>query len=336
MAAVAPPVTSVLPSAAIPADPNLGGKFYPVYVLRSETKPSAVPDEQGFTDGTNVITIDSRVQPFTCEFSIVNETFANAQTATIRIKNLGPATRRACLKAAWNQQAYQFIEFYAGYSSMGAPLVFNGLILQCTSWRDGVDVVTEWQATSLFGIAPSNEADFVVPAGSTLQFVLQKLNQAMPGASPNPVIGPSFAGITIPRAFVQSGKVWSNIRQASNGLGLIDNGTLKVLNDNEAAQSTIAVINNQSGIIGTPRFLGGSQIGIEVTMLFEPRFTLQQIVQLESLFDDNLNGLYKVYGFRHQGIISPRVAGDRTTTVTLFRPPGGIAPIPVAPLPALP
>ena len=62
-------------------------------------------------------------------------------------------------------------------------------------------------------------------------------------------------------------------------------------------------------------------------MLFEPRLTLGQIINLQSTTNKQYNGLYKVVGFTHRGTISPAVCGDLRTTVNLFIGQGELSTI---------
>lgn len=53
-------------------------------------------------------------------------------------------------------------------------------------------------------------------------------------------------------------------------------------------------------------------------MLFEPRLTIGQQVQLQSQTNRIFNGMYKVMGFEHSGMISPAVGGDCKSSVSLW------------------
>ncbi len=314
-------------------------KFNRTYQLKVDVDPATIVGDAANANGISPLpkNTETITMPFTCEFTVVRETLAQSSTATIRIYNLSQPTRDRLYKDPFWSTQKRYLEFYAGYLGESKdegfmPRIFYGLLLSCTSWREGVNSITEFQATSMAFDATNADDDLTVPAGQTAKEVLRRLNARMPGINPQPIVGDSFATITYPGAFVLSGKVWQSIRQVSNGLAVLDNNTLVALSDNEAARSPIPLISSASGIIGTPK---RGQYGVEVTLIFEPRFTLQQIVQLQSEFNPNLSGTYKIYGFRHSGIISPRVGGNLQTEVTLFRPGLNYDPFVIQPSPAL-
>jgi len=257
--------------------------------------------------------------PFTCEFTVTRQTLASGQTATIRIFNLKDQTRNALYKDPFDTTVIRYLQFFAGYADF-MPQVFYGLIQQAISWRDGVNTITEFTCNSMEFAAPNAQVDLTVAPGATAAQILALLNQRLPGFSTQPVIG-RFPAV-FPRATVLSGGVWQIVQQVSNGLAIVDNNRLIALNDNEAvANASIPLLNAASGILGTPK---RGQQGVEVSMIFEPRLTLQQVVQLQSTFNPIFDGTYKVQGFKHAGTISPRVCGNCQTECTLFRP--GIGP----------
>jgi hypothetical protein len=56
-------------------------------------------------------------------------------------------------------------------------------------------------------------------------------------------------------------------------------------------------------------------------MIFEPRFLIGQALALESFTEKNFNGVYKVIGVKHKGVISDSVCGNAITSVTLWHGP---------------
>ena len=295
-------------------------KFDRRYKLRVEVAPQSVPASDALL-GTQTATIEL---PYTCEFTVERMTLATNQTATIRIINLRQATRDLLYKDPFWSLENRFVEFYAGYRDF-MPLIFYGKLVQCVSWREGVNNVTEIQATSMvFDAKNANiQKTFAASPEVTAPYILRELNRAMPGVNPKPVIGKigpldkSGNPVPIPKAVSFDGPVWPYIQQVSNGRAVLDNNTMLALGDNEVVSVGIPLINSASGIIGTPK---RGQNGVEVSLIFEPRFTLQQVVQLKSEFNDNLSGTYKVQGFRHSGTISPRVGGNYQTDALFWRP----------------
>lgn len=287
-------------------------KFDRRYVLKVDVDPTTVTSGEPVPQSTETITL-----PYTCEFSMSRQVLAASSDITIRIFNLNESTRTRLYKDPYWPMSKRFLEFSAGYADFPLPRIFYGLLLSCTSYRDGVNSITEFQATSMAFDAPLADENLNLPPGQTAAQILRLLNAKMPGINPKPLIGPSFDKIIYPGPYAHMGKVWQAIRMVSNGFAIVDNNTVVALNDNEAVAAPIPVLNSSSGILNTPK---RGQFGAEVSMIFEPRLTMQQVVQLDSSFNTNLNGTYKVYGFKHAGTISPRVCGTLTTDATLFRP----------------
>ena len=50
-------------------------------------------------------------------------------------------------------------------------------------------------------------------------------------------------------------------------------------------------------------------------MIFEPRLEVGQVIELRSQLAPQFNGQYKIFGLKHNGIISDTKGGTATTTV---------------------
>lgn len=253
--------------------------------------------------------------PYTIEFEISRQNQSAAQTATFRIFNLAEATRNALQKDLWRYQN-RAIQFRAGYESPNGtfmPLVFNGQVLQCYSYRPGVDFITEIQAfdgglSQTFGTAA-----FTQSSGMTASQTVAKLAALLPFQSGRPIIG-SFPA-TNKRGEVLFGNIWQLILQKTDGQACIDNGQVKALNLNEVIEGGIPLITSDTGLLGSPK---RSEQTLDFDMLFEPRLVLNQRLKLESQTVKQYNRDWKVIGFDHRGVISAAVAGDCTTSVRLF------------------
>jgi hypothetical protein len=250
---------------------------------------------------------------FSVEFDIQRAALGSSQTATFKVYNLGEATRKLIYADEYDAaNRFRAIQFRAGYKDF-MPLIFNGAIKKAYSQRQGVDMITTIEAwDGAFAMASGFTAQTVV-AGTPLNKVLADLSASLPQTAGEPIVG-AFSG-TSARGKVLFGNTWNIIRQESDNLAIIDNGQVKILQPNEAIASDIPVITSASGLLSSPARSG--QV-IELDMLFEPRFTLGQIVKLESTTNALYNGTYKVMGFTHRGMISPSVAGDAKTTVKLW------------------
>lgn len=261
-------------------------------------------EESGFIVVPSDLTID---------FTISRQPIGSSQEATFRIKNLGPKTRNLIYKDPYVLNEYLAIQFAAGYQTDPVlPVCFNGFIRDATSYREGVDIITEIHAYG-GGVASANGFYNQTVIGQTLGQMMQALAKSMPGTSGATYIGkfPTLGS----RGRTLFGNTWNILVEMSNGLAFIDNGDVKILNYNEAIQGTIPLLDSSAGLLGVPR---RTPTMIEFDILFEPRLTLGQFIQLQSLSNPIYNGTYKVMKILHRGTVSPAVTGEYVTSVGLF------------------
>lgn len=252
--------------------------------------------------------------PITVEFEVRRETASSSQDATIRIYNLGERLRDLIYKDRFNTTEYRAVQLRAGYENFPTPLIFNGVIREATSERIGTEFITTLDCyDGGYAMANSYTAR-TFGAGATRKQIMEALSGDLKGTTGQPIIG-NFPGRSV-RGSVYLGNTWSYLVNLSDGYATLDNGQLKVLQPNEAIRAEIPLITAESGLLGSPR---RSSTLLEFSMLFEPRFSLGQIVGLESTTNSLFNGSYKVMGFTHRGIVSPAVGGDYRTEVQLWR-----------------
>lgn len=290
-------------------------KFNRVYQLKIEADDQVRPASQVTPANTKYVTIEL---PYTVEFEISRANLSSSQTATFRIYNLGLQTRNAIQKDAY-QFIFRAIQFRAGYESPDGsfiPLIFNGTVKTAYSYRQGVDFITEIEAYDSAWAMSQGFSTLSLPSGVTASQVVAQLANDLPGLAGTPIIG-DFPTATR-RGSVYSGNTWGLIQQLTNNLAVIDNGQLKALKLNEIFKGGLPLISPETGLLGSPKRTSSF---IECEMIFEPRLTLCQIVELESVTNPQFNRFWKVVGIQHRGMISPAVAGSATTTATLWFTP---------------
>lgn len=285
-------------------------KFLPRCQLSMEITPTAVPGA-GLSEGRNNLVIPPQ---FTIEFDIRRQNLGSSQEATFRIRQLGEKTRNLIYKDPYARSQYLAIQFRAGYGNDPVlPLCFNGWIRSALSYREKEEFITEISAWD-GGLAMANGfISQTVVGGQSIQFLLKTLVGTLPRMSGIPLIG-SFPGSSS-RGTVLFGPTWNIVQELSGRLACIDNGQVKILNYSDYVSGNIPVINAASGLLGSPR---RGEATLEFDMLFEPRFTIGQLVKVQSSTNRLFDGVYKVLGFHHRGIISPSVDGERRTSVSLF------------------
>jgi hypothetical protein len=277
--------------------------------LSVEINPTPTPGTN-FSQGSSNIVIP---QDLTIDFSINRQALGSSQEATFRIKNLSLKTRNLIYKDPYALTEYLAIQFKAGYQEDPVlPICFNGFVRSATSYREGVDFITEITAYD-GGMAMANGFFAQTVIGQSLAQLMQTLAKSLPGTSGATYIGEFPTKGT--RGRVLCGNTWNILVQLSDGLAYIDNGDVKILNYNEAIAGEIPLIDTSSGLLGSPK---RTPTMVEFDILFEPRLTLGQFLQLQSASNPIFNGTYKVMKIQHRGTVSPAVAGEYVTSVGLF------------------
>lgn len=279
--------------------------------------------------------------PFTIEFDITRKILGSANVGQIRIYNLSAANRNLLRYDFSNISDVRTVSLAAGYGQ-NLPVIFTGNITQAWSVREGVNFITTIEVFDggtafLNGNVPDGGGTF--PAGTAMLTIYKTLIGYLPGVSLG-AIAPWFTQdalgnlITISRAKSYSGSVTDILTEISGKAFFIDNGRAYVLRNNDVLEGQVALVNADSGLLGTP--LREQQI-VTFDMVFEPGLIVAQQLQLQSLTapqlnsfgapfnpatgastETNVNGLYRVTGIKHRGMISESVCGDAVTSVELF------------------
>lgn len=286
-------------------------KFLPSYELAVET----LLPEAGGSPANVTISL-----PMTCEFEVRRAVLASSQTATFRVMNLGQRTRDLVQKDWFNLSDVRAVRFRAGYEGEPITTIFNGTMKQAQSTRraGGTDWITEVEAFD-GGAAMANGYSLrAAAAGTGYADLVRTLAKDLPGLAKTGFVG-DLPGKTA-RGSAFAGPTWNYITQLTAGIATIDNGQLKVLGPNEYAGEEVPSITAAAGLIGVPqRYLNM----LRVAMLFEPKFSVGQLVNLDSSGLTRFNGLYKVMGITHRGTISETKDAERRTELTLWNGLGG-------------
>lgn len=272
--------------------------------------------------------------PFTIEFDIARNTWSSASTATIRVLNLSEKTRLKLLKNQIDPDTTRSIVLQAGYGD-NLSTILKGNIYACFSVREGVNMVTTFQCYdggSAYANAFTN-SQYVAgtPQRSVISDMVGQLKQQgiQIGA-----IG-QYPG-EISRGNSYSGPTTSVLQELTGGGFFIDNGVAHCLNDNECISGEPYIINNASGLLGTPI---QEQFYYKFSMIFEPKLKLGQLVQVETS-----TGVFSFAGFNlenarattkklegvvksihHKGTISDAICGDAVTELGII--PGTYSPV---------
>ena len=255
-----------------------------------------------------VITIE---YPLTCEFEITRNTYSQANTASFRINNLAPETRAKIFQDKYNIYRYCFVDFYAGYGDQ-LSLLFTGKVTEAYSKKTGTEIVTEIQAMDNDIIQSYSMHTF--EAGTSKQDVIKTLASDMPNIQLG-AVGANSNGVLANRLICDD-LTFVAINKVTGNSAFIDVGKLNVLGNNEVLKDVeIYKITSDTGLLGTPERRDAQ---VEVNMIFEPKITVGQLVEIESSTASIFDGQFKVIGIKHSGVISGSQSGEARTTVNLF------------------
>lgn len=254
-------------------------------------------------------------RPFTIEFDISRNDFADANYAQIRIYNLSQLHRNLLRHDVTDQNAYQplVLVLQAGYGAGPIyPVIFSGNAQVAYSKREGNNFITT--ITGFDGGAAFQNAvtDLNIAAGTPWQDVIgAALRDLTPYGIQIGAVAP-FPG-TVAKGFGLSGNTTKLLGELTNDSFFIDNRTANVVPDGFCiGTSPFVTINSQTGLLNTPSV---QQSIIDIEILFEPRLTVGSTIKLESNAAKVYNGIHQVVGITHRGVISGAVSGEATTGI---------------------
>lgn len=258
--------------------------------------------------------------PFTLKFDINRGVWSDVNTGNFQLYNLGYDVQALLWKDRADQTKYVTMWVYAGYTWRDKdgeikdvqPLIFFGDVQECTSYRNGVDFITDIQATDggylfQYGFVNktfSKEADF--------KMLIQQLLEGVPTCQTG-YITPDVKQLRKRgRTFI--GQTTKLLEAYDFDEVFVDNGQLHILGKNDVIPGQLMVLTADSGMIGTPR--RGEKF-LEVETIFEPQLIVAQAISLQSKIYPFLNQNYKIIGLRHYGTISPVECGNLYTSISL-------------------
>jgi hypothetical protein len=248
--------------------------------------------------------------PFSLEFDVERNTMSSANTCRMKLFNLSERTRDAIFKDKLDVLNYKGVELSVGYGD-ALSSIFRGNILEAHSYKEKVDWVTEVTCQDGgFGMANSF-SNFTVPAGVPKSEVIKKCIGDLKCVEPGKV------GLT-PEVSKRGQSILSNttdfLTDYTQHNFFIDDETAYSVANNEYLPGDIPIISLETGLLGTPL---KEETFVKVKMIMEPRLKAGRLAQLLSTTYPFLNGVYKILGFTHLGLISPVKCGEATTSVTL-------------------
>lgn len=246
--------------------------------------------------------------PITIEFSVNRTLFAEVNTLDAEIYNLAPDTYNQLFFDYFNCK-YRTVILEAGYKTTGLSTIFIGDMWSCYTRRQGSDTITKMHC--IVGLKSLQQNTDVTLGGITRDKVLAKLADDM--LLKLEIYSGEDKKFT--RDVSISGNSMKAVQQYSDNSAFIDNGKLIILDDNDAIKGDVVLINDQSGLLGVPQH---EDAILSVDIIFEPRIIVGQIIEVNSRIHPMFNGQYKVYGIKHEGVISGAEAGKAHTTLEML------------------
>lgn len=256
--------------------------------------------------------------PTTAQFQIQLGALGGSNSASIQFLNLDTSVQALLWRDLYNNGSKQIkISLYAGYKTT-MPLVFKGYVQTCTSYRNSgsTETVTDLQCFEGGYLFQYGYINSTISEGTEfkdiLNYMLQDDDDTKLGC-----VSPELQPLKKNTTFI--GQIMDLLNRNYAGYNtFIEKGQFHILGENDVIEGELQVINDETGLLGTPR---RSNIFTEVDMVFEPQFRIGQFVSLvsnnEIIKQKGFNQLYKIVNIKHFGIISPRACGQLRTTVTL-------------------
>lgn len=253
--------------------------------------------------------------PITVEFN-VTKTTQSENTSKITIYNLDGAVREHIYQDKLllrTDENIKWLTLEAGYGDdykKGLPLVTWGYIQECHSYRSGVDFLTVIDVTDPDILTEYCGVTF--DAGTTYKQAYEYLIAKLPSLRIGET-GVLDGVFNIPTVFDGNAFILAN--KLTGGHTFVDNGVVNTLNDNETLSDYgCYYIAADTGLLDTPKRYDHI---LEISMLFEPRIKVGQLVEIKSSTQARFDGQYKVLGINHNCVISGAESGTRTTTMQL-------------------
>jgi hypothetical protein len=264
--------------------------------------------------------------PMTLEFNIQRAALASTNTASLRIYNLNPDTRKAIYKDIYDNivGSFRSVRLNAGYGDSLSQILY-GNIKEAKSFREegSVNFITEIDCYDWSTVMMNTRSEWIkeAPLPLTRLSVVNQLVDDLVASSPSGAklskgaISTGFTDQPYARNFFKaSGTTWEILRQETNDHCFIDNGVVHCLLDDDCFTGDLPIINSSTGLLSTPK---KSEYLLKIDILFEPALKIGQMVQLVSESETLYNGSYKIIGIQHYGVISGAVGGKCKTTLLL-------------------
>jgi hypothetical protein len=207
------------------------------------------------------------------------------------------------------------VQFYAGYVDGPTdllPRIFNGTLKRAFHYRQNANYVTEIEAYDGAISSQERHLSFEFPARTDMKTIVMTTAKQMSGVK-SVTFSENLNWVTN-RGMSVMGEPWDIISQLTGNQAYIDSGNLYVIDTKDVLLGDIRKIDATNGLLETPR---KGEAFVDIEMLFEPRIKPNQLIELSSKTEDRFNGVYRVTGIKHRGVISDTMGGECRTSLTM-------------------
>lgn len=262
--------------------------------------------------------------PLTCRFQIQNDSTYTLGNATFQIYNLSSDTRADLYKDPLDLLTYKQIIFKAGYlqEATNPIIIFQGNIIQCSSYRQGPDWITEIQASDGAYMNDTAYINLTIKDGYTFEYAVNQILSTMAPTVKTGIISEQIANPVQPsRGLTLSGNPYDLlVRQClpRSFYAYIYKEKAYVMTQGDFLTDIggVTEISAQTGLLGSPRL---QAFQVMARIIFEPKIAVQQRIHLTTLIN-RMTGYYTVGRIIHRGTISGAVCEELVTELTLYRP----------------
>lgn len=252
--------------------------------------------------------------PFTCQLMVTSGTYESQNNAIFQFVNLSRNDQSRLWLDVYNKgEKYIYLNFYGGYGQ-NMPLLFSGFVQSCTSEKEGgsTEYITEVLASASSEFFRYGFLNATFTKGTTLKDILALATEGHKNVSLG-YITPDIEPLPRNKTFI--GQTLDLLGRDYGGYEVfINNGEINILGDRDLIPGEVAVISDESGLLGSPRRANGF---VECDMIFEPQLRAGQGISLLSYTLPWLNQAYRIVRVQHKGVISPNISGKLITSVTL-------------------
>lgn len=252
--------------------------------------------------------------PITIKFSIVRNIYSGVSDMNIDIYNLSPTTRNMIFKDWFydiNKEDILYIALKAGYENHPLSTIFLGDIWNAYSLRQGNDIITRIQAKC--GLRNmSQDIEMTLEAGSSVQDIVDVCMSKLPNLEKGKMSVKNYI-FTEPVSLV--GKPLAILKKYNDDKNVfIDLNEVYILGQDECFNGYLPIINDSSGLLNAPERKPAT---LTIQTMFHPELVVGQLIEIKSQIAPQFNGQYKIFGIKHEGIISDSIAGNIKTTIDL-------------------